>query len=246
KTRVEIGISPHTIYTVEQKSLRKLAALARKLNLDLCMHVAESSYEVKYLKTGSGPIVDIFKNYFRLPIEIKPPSPSPVAYLKQMRLLGSNFCAVHAVKVNQTDLELLKQNCCQVVLSPRSNLFLGNGLPKLNLFRRVFPDFALGTDGLGSNTSLNVVAEAALIKEELPSFSCEHLVKTLTINGAKALGLRNITGSIETGKYADIIAISFKDMDKTKDLFENIILGNWNLVFSMVSGSKLFSSASLK
>jgi len=236
---VEIGISPHSPYTVSQKALEKLNAFARDAGLDFCMHVAESKAEEQYLKSGSGPIVDLFKSKFKLPLEIKPPSSSPVAYLKNVGarhavpLLNNRFTAIHAVQVSETDLTILKDAGSRVVLCPVSNQNLAVGLPPVDLYQEAAFGFALGTDSLASNSSLDIVKEAAFTSDNF-DIGAKDLLKALTINGAKALGLGEKTGSIEAGKEADVIVITGGDVSRAPT--EHIISGNWRLLASFVAG----------
>jgi 5-methylthioadenosine/S-adenosylhomocysteine deaminase len=73
---------------------------------------------------------------------------------------------------------------------------------------------ALGTDNVAANNSYDMIAEmrvAGLVASHREGraqpISSRELIRMATIEGARALGLENETGSIEPGKAADIIAV---------------------------------------
>ena len=75
----------------------------------------------------------------------------------------------------------------------------------------------LGTDGAASNNRLDMFQEmraAALLAKaasgDPEAMPCYEALRAATINGARALGIDAVTGSIEAGKAADLCAISFE------------------------------------
>ena len=101
------------------------------------------------------------------------------------------------------------------VLCPRSNLFIQNCLPDLQLFSS--PEFSrnvcLGTDSLASNTSLSIFEEMKTIQQHAPEIPLEMLVRWATLNGASALGNDNY-GSFEKGKTSGVNLITGIDFDR--------------------------------
>lgn len=77
---------------------------------------------------------------------------------------------------------------------------------------------ALGTDGAASNNDLDMLGEmrsAALLAKgvsgaptAMPAYTA---LEMGTINGARAMGLDHVTGSIVPGKAADLVAV---DLDR--------------------------------
>lgn len=65
----------------------------------------------------------------------------------------------------------------------------------------------LGTDSLASNSTLSVLDEIRFLHQQYPDIPAETLLQMATLNGARALGLGRLTGSLEFGKAADLIAL---------------------------------------
>ena len=101
------------------------------------------------------------------------------------------------------------------VLCPRSNIFIQNCLPDLQLFSS--PDFfrnvCLGTDSLASNTSLSILEEIKTIQYHAPEIPLETLVRWATYNGASALG-KICFGSFEKGKTPGVNLITEMDFNR--------------------------------
>ena len=120
--------------------------------------------------------------------------------------------------LNGDDITLLKASDVKVAHNPESNMKLASGVAPISDMIKEGVCVGLGTDGCASNNNLDIFSEmdtaAKLHKVKLldPTvMDAETMVKMATIQGAKALGLDSITGSLEAGKKADIIII---DMDK--------------------------------
>ena len=117
------------------------------------------------------------------------------------------------------DIDTIADYGAHVVHCPKSNMKLASGLcPVSKLLDRGI-NVALGTDGAASNNRLNALNEmqAAALLAKIESGSPEALpahkaIEMATINGAKALGIDHITGSLEVGKAADMIALSTREL----------------------------------
>lgn len=122
---------------------------------------------------------------------------------------------------------------------------------------REYVNICLGTDGQGSGNNMNLfyhMSMVALLQKGLykdPTiFSSYETLKMATINGAKALGVDNLIGSIEVGKKADIVIL---DMDKTPsfptvDLITNVVHNTTpeNVCTTIINGEVLMNNHELK
>jgi cytosine/adenosine deaminase-related metal-dependent hydrolase len=72
---------------------------------------------------------------------------------------------------------------------------------------------ALGTDSLASNPDLDILAEARFLRQHYPEVAPAALLRMLTLNGAEALGAGGVTGSLTTGKSADLVMLPLPDRD---------------------------------
>lgn len=196
---VTVAFGPHAPYTVSDEPLKQVASYQEKLQIPVQMHVHETAFEVA---------------------EAEKSSLRPVARLEKLGLLGPHFQAVHMTQVSDEDLAILEKYQVNVVHCPESNLKLASGFCPTNKLQQAGINIALGTDGAASNNDLDMFGEmqvaALLAKAEsgdaaaLPAYEA---IAMATINGAKALGLDHITGSIETGKAADLVALDMGQLE---------------------------------
>lgn len=129
-------------------------------------------------------------------------------------VLDTKVLFAHGVWLEKEDLELLAEHGASVAHCPVSNLKLGSGVANVRAMLDAGINVCLGTDGACSNNSLDLFEEvklAALLAKgssfdptALPAYEA---LKLATVNGAKAQGRGDETGTIEHGKAADLIMI---------------------------------------
>jgi cytosine/adenosine deaminase-related metal-dependent hydrolase len=88
-----------------------------------------------------------------------------------------------------------------------ANIYIGNGLPKIDELLKSDINICLGTDSLASNDQLDILAEIKTIQKNFPKIELPTLLQWATINGAKALGIANLFGSFEKGKSAKYVVV---------------------------------------
>jgi 5-methylthioadenosine/S-adenosylhomocysteine deaminase len=138
----------------------------------------------------------------------------PLARLQKLGLATPQLVAVHFVHATAEDIEILAAAAASVVHCPESNLKLGNGVcPLPQLLENGIP-VAIGTDSAASNNDLDVLSEvrmagllAAGVSGLPGAVSAADLLRLATLEGARALGLGDCTGSLAPGKWADICCI---------------------------------------
>jgi cytosine/adenosine deaminase-related metal-dependent hydrolase len=135
-----------------------------------------------------------------------------VTYLDRLDLLDPHTLCVHVVKVSEEEVELLKQSGAGVCLCPRSNLFIGNGLPPFDRLLEAHISCALGTDSLASNADLNLFEEMRVLVERC-SISPEVVLAMATLHGSRNLGLGSTYGSLEKGKKWLAIRVEATDSE---------------------------------
>lgn len=194
---VNIAVGPHSPYTCSPQWLVKGKELAIKLGIPYHIHLAETRWELDQCMTTNGC--------------------SPTANLHKLGLLDPGTIAAHSIYLDDADIELLHETGASAVNNPQSNMKLASGVAPVPKMLAAGCNVALGTDGVVSNNSLDMFTEmkvAALVHKlnsNDPSvLNATSVVRMATINGAKALGLSSITGSIEVGKRADIILVDIK------------------------------------
>jgi 5-methylthioadenosine/S-adenosylhomocysteine deaminase len=195
---ITIAVEPHSPYLCSPKLLQQAAAISRQHSVPLVIHVSETQNEVQK--------------------SLAEKRRTPVGYLSDLGVLSPNLLACHCVVLRDDDILLLKKFGVKVAHNPESNMKLASGVAPVVDMIQEGVCVGLGTDGCASNNNLDILSEmdtaAKLHKVNLfdPTvMDAETVVRMATIQGARALGLDGITGSLEPGKKADIIVIN---MDK--------------------------------
>ena len=139
----------------------------------------------------------------------------PIQHAQKIGLLDLEVVAAHMIWTNESDFTLLKQSNVSVVHNPIANMILGSGVCPVQRLRKEEVNIGIGTDGAASNDSQNMIESLKItpmlqkIHHLDPSaMSAKDALKMATIEGAKALGISEIVGSIEPGKRADIALFS--------------------------------------
>ena len=213
--RVVVGISPHTPYTAGPELLVAAHTLARRHGAPFVIHIAESASEVELLAEGTGPFAEPAE---RMAHGFQAPHASPVAYLESLGVLDDAVC-VHAVHVDETDAALLAQAARGVVVCPRSNGFLDNGMPPIHLLRRNGVRLAVGTDSSASNEDLDLFAEMRAVRALDPTIGADEALSMMTLAGAQALGLAGTFGTLASGVQADLVAVRADGGDDPVEAF---------------------------
>jgi len=210
-TPLEAGITPaiaiHAPYSVHPIMIKRALEVAKNEDLPVSAHLLESPAEREWLEENSGDFLPFFEKYFTTSVAVSGLS----EFIEQFDGLPTHF--VHVVHANQTELEYLAKQGHSIAHCPRSNRLLGCGrLPLEKLLALNIP-FTLATDGLSSNTSLNLFDEmrAALMMHHLQPIEslANALIQSITSTPAKIFNLNS--GEIAVGKSADFARIKLPD-----------------------------------
>lgn len=193
--RIDLAFGPHAPYTLGDEGMAKLAGMINQIDIGVQMHLHETAREVE----------ESLQRYGK----------RPLARVAGHGLLGPQFQAVHMTQVDAADLELLLANNCSLVHCPQSNLKLASGFCPVDRVWQAGINVALGTDGAASNNTLDLLTEmrvAALLAKAVSgnaaALNAHQALRMATLNGARALGLQDKTGSLEAGKLADLVSIN--------------------------------------
>lgn len=194
KDNIRISLAPHAEYTVSKAMFVRLAETARQYGMRVHVHVSETRGEHEDCIKRNGI--------------------TPIGLMNETGLLDSPVMAAHCVHVSDEDMELMAQKGVSVLSCPRSNLKLGSGIARVDALIKKGVNVALGTDGAASNNALGIYSEmtfCALLQKgvtgDAGAIPAHTALRLATINGAKALGMDEATGSLEQGKDADIAVL---------------------------------------
>ena len=205
--RVGLGVSPHAPYTVSGPLFRAVADWSRKESLPLAVHMAESPAETEFLANGSGPFAEAWEAR-GIPLP-RPSGLSPVGWLAKHGVLTERTLCIHAVQLDQMDIDRLADSGAAVAHCPLSNQAHRHGVAPLAALLQAGIRVGIGTDSEVSVGPLDLVAEARAARK-LARLTAEALIELCTLGGARALGLAGATGSLRIGKWADCVVIGVK------------------------------------
>lgn len=192
--------APHAPYTVSDQPLQKVTMYAQQLDLPIHIHLHETEFEVQQQLAQTGQ--------------------TPLQRLDDLGLLSPNLIAIHMTQLSTADIALVAKTGVHIVHCPESNLKLASGFCPVSACLAAGINVALGTDGAASNNDLDMLGEmrtAALlgkgVAKDASAVNAMTVLKMATINGAKALGLEKVCGSLEVGKAADVVAIDLEHLE---------------------------------
>jgi cytosine/adenosine deaminase-related metal-dependent hydrolase len=219
-----LGCAPHAPYSVAPSVYRALAAARPRLReARMSVHVAESAEEVEFIGRGSGGWPDLLKRLGAWDPDWRTPECSPVEYLERLGFWDERTLAVHAVQASAEDLAVLAKRGATLVTCPRSNAWVGAGVPPIEAFYRSGARVAIGTDSLTSVEDLNLFAELAALCRLAPGVRPADLLRSATLAGAEALGFGETHGAIAPGRCAALIAVEVPP--GTTDVEEYLVSG---------------------
>ncbi|UCF94963.1 MAG: amidohydrolase [Desulfobacterales bacterium] len=194
---ITIAIEPHSPYLCAPDLLQRAFSLTEAHGIPLVIHLSETPGEVAALKEKYGR--------------------TPVQHLADLGLLAPNLLACHCVALTAEDIALLARFDVKVAHNPESNMKLASGIAPIPQLLDRGICVGLGTDGCASNNNLDLF-------QEMDTTAKLHKVKTLdptvldartvlrmaTVQGATALGLGAMTGSLQPGRRADLIIVDIR------------------------------------
>jgi cytosine/adenosine deaminase-related metal-dependent hydrolase len=209
---VSVGISPHAPYTVSDALYRAATEMALAEGLSMACHIAESAVERRLVQFGDG---DFAPGLNARGIATPPRAPSPVSLLERLGVLRARPLLIHCVDLDADDLRRIADAGASVAHCPVANARLGHGIAPVLRLRELGVPVGIGTDSVGSNNRLDVLEEARVAsilqrgaEQKHDALPAAELLRMVTVEGARALGLQERVGTLEPGKDADLCAVS--------------------------------------
>ena len=193
ETLVYPAIGPHAPYTVDEETWHRCMDIADRYGVLLHTHLSETEDENNQIREKTGM--------------------SPTAWLDSMGVFNRPVLTAHSVHLDENDLDIYAKHHVSVSYNPVSNLKLVSGIMPLKEMWERNITVSLGTDGAQSNNSMDLLRDlrtGVLIQKQYNNdaafFNARDAVRMVTIEGARAIGMEDCLGSLEPGKYADLIA----------------------------------------
>lgn len=187
-------LAPHSTYLLGEEHLVQIAELAEKYGAHIHVHASETVGEMKLVAN---------RHNGRTPIQV----------LADTDLLTEAVLA-HGVHLTDEDIELIADHNASVTHCPASNQKLASGTARIIDLHKAGVNVALGTDGPASGNDMDLWLAMRLAGYAQKNTSHDPTVmpaldvlRMATINGAKALHVDHLIGSLEVGKAADIVVL---------------------------------------
>ena len=191
--RLRVSLAPRFILSCGESLWRDVTALSKERGWLIHTHIAESPKEGREVET-------VVKS-------------TAARYFSTRGFLSERFVGAHGVWLEPDELALLKNADAALVHCPGSNMKLGSGLARVRAWRDLGIRCGLGSDGAACNNRLDTFHEMSLaagisraLEPERP-LAARDVLALATRDGANALGLAGVTGSLEIGKQADVAVI---------------------------------------
>jgi len=217
------SIVPHAPYSVSPELFKRIIHFPG--NHILTMHNQESIAEEELFINNKGDFQRMFEG---MNIDISFFQPSGKNSLQTVLpyfLRNQTLILVHNVTTSEKDISHLKKVGYSspdsqlptpdlfFCICPNANLYIGNGLPNIDLLINSNIPIVMGTDSLASNHQLSILEEIKTLQHHFPTLDLLELLQWATINGAKALQLEEMLGSFEKGKRPGVLLIKNGPVD---------------------------------
>jgi aminodeoxyfutalosine deaminase len=204
--RLQVGVSPHTLYTVTWDDLRDAGSLARERQVPLTIHLSETRDEVEWLIEGTGRLAQLLPHW-KLPCASSVMRGLPLELLDRAGLLAIKPLLAHVNYITDSEMEALARSGATVAWCPRSHRFFGHAPHRWGEMLAAGVNVCIGTDSLASNETLSILDELRFVRQSARDASPDLLLEMGTIRGARGLGLADQIGSLGAGKYADFVEV---------------------------------------
>ncbi len=221
--RINIGISPHSVYTSNIEVLR----LCADAGLPIAIHLAETPAEELYTLNGSGPLSDWRKS---LGYDAPGGIGSPNQILKNAGLLREGVTLAHCVHVHKDEIAQIAESGAGVAHCPRSNAYLGAGIFPVRDFQFNGAKIGLGTDSSASCIRMDFFEEMRFAlaihraqAQDAAALTAQSVLELATSGGATTLGLEDEIGQLKVGMRADMIAVDLVRSLPCEDIYLSVI-----------------------
>ncbi len=196
------AVAPHAPYSNTDETLRRCVNLAREFDTPLLIHLAETRLEIENSLSEFGATV--------------------ITHMEEVGLFEAKVLAAHCVHIDQNEMRILHDGEATVAHCPTSNLKLASGIAPVTQMFKSDITVGIGTDGPASNNDLDMFEEirlAAILAKtaanDPTALPARQALLMATRQGAAALFMDDITGSLEVGKRADVIVMDASPLHNT-------------------------------
>jgi cytosine/adenosine deaminase-related metal-dependent hydrolase len=219
--RLQIGLTPHSPYTVEPAGFEQCLRIARELKLPLATHLAEIPDEADFIRGHYGPLQEMWEQIGFWEDFAGRFDGSPVAFADFLGLLDyPRTLLAHVNYCDDDDLARLARGRASVVYCPRTHRYFGHPPHRWREMLSAGINVAVGSDSCASSPDLNLLDDLRLLHRIAPDFPVRSLWEMATINAGSALGFAGIA-QMEPGFAADLVVFDAGTEDPLRDILES-------------------------
>lgn len=195
---LKIAVAPCSPFSVTGELMKEAAQLARRENVRLHTHLAETIDEENFCQEKFGC--------------------SPTDYVESLGWLGPDVWMAHAIHLDDSAIDKFGRTGTGTAHCPSSNARLGAGIARVQDLVKAGAPVGLGVDGAASNengellTEVRAAALWARLKDGPTAMSARQSLALATRGGARVLGREKELGTIEVGKLADLVLWKLDDI----------------------------------
>jgi cytosine/adenosine deaminase-related metal-dependent hydrolase len=210
------GLSPHAPYSTAGWLYHK----AVDSRMPLTTHLAEMPEELQLLRSRDGPLRRFLEDLDAWDDDWEPIGPRPADYVRRGELRNADWLIAHGTYLEPDDYWQLRPEAAPegrrvaVAFCPRTHARFGHSPHPYRALLERGVIVCLGTDSLASSGSLSILDEVRFLHGRDESLSGALLLTMATLFGAWALRGETTTGSLKTGRSADLAVVSLPDRDE--------------------------------
>jgi cytosine/adenosine deaminase-related metal-dependent hydrolase len=228
------GLSPHAPYSTSLDLYRLAKSGAEKHSMPLTTHLAESDEEFSMFESATGPLHDFVRGLGRDMSDAG--GITPIGHLLDGNALPRGAILVHMNRLGSGDEERIAAHAgaIHVVHCPNCHTYFCREPFPFETYRRLGISVSLGTDSCASNRELNLFAEMRAFREAFPNISPDELLRMVTVQPARAIGMAGALGILRENALADLITIPWSG--STEDAVEAVIENRTPIEWMLVDG----------
>ncbi len=227
--RVVLGVQPHAPYSAGLELYVEAARLAQRRGYRLSTHLAETEEEIRFVREGAGPFVDLLRELGRWDGSIRATGLHPVQWLERALKMGPWLLA-HCNYVEDVHIEVLARCGASVVYCPVASDYFGHHQPwrgSVHRYRQMLEagvNVCLGTDSIlcqpadaTGGASLGVLEQMRHLYRR-DGTDPKVLLRMVTVNGMRAMGLAEVDATLQGGVAAKLVGVAIDPDDPTDPL----------------------------
>jgi len=214
--KLSASIVPHAAYSVPDALYKMIAKFENETPKIISVHNQETASEDELINKRKGVLAEVLDNKGFIFEDFLYPGNSALQVNLNYSNKKNNILLIHNTFSKKEDIDYAENFSENMywVFCPLSNLYIEKKLPDLPMFFNKNLKTCIGTDSYASNTELSILSEMKVITENFPDIPFERIIRSATLNGAKALKIDDKFGSIEPGKTPGINLITSFDFKK--------------------------------